>query len=205
MVSWSICPFSFTEEISLDRGQKFEAIVCLFKQHRQQVVGMADLVSYQFCPKWKYQGCNNIFLQVMHFPIWVLLVFFFFYFCSSRYAKTKIKSVLDYLFPCAQQGLWFLRNIWASLVVSYKVINVAWYLLWQLLCTLFNHLHHGLSFLIFLFLFCLFSLDSMMPDKYPFFDIPLIFFLLFYRFNFTSLFRYSFSTYPKPTMYKLLI
>lgn len=115
----------------------------------------------------------------MHFPIWVLLVFFFFYFCSSRYAKTKIKSVLDYLFPCAQQGLWFLRNIWARLVVRYKVINVAWYLLWQLLCPLFNHLHHGLSFLIFLFLFCLFSLDSVMPDKYPFFDIPPIFFFCF--------------------------
>ena len=81
------------------------------------------------------------------------LVFFFFYFCSSRYAKTKIKSVLDYLFPCAQQGFRFLGNIWAGLVVSYKVINVAWYLLWQLFCTLFNHLHHGLSFLIFLFLF----------------------------------------------------
>lgn len=37
----------------------------------------------------------------------------------------------------------FLEKVWGSLLMCYEVINVAWYLLWQLLCTLFNHLHHG--------------------------------------------------------------
>lgn len=133
-------------------------------------------------PNQNIKDAIIFFLQVMRFPIRVLLVVFFFYFCSSRYATTttkKIKSVLDYYFHSAQQGFRFLGNIWAGLMVSDKVINVAGDLLWQLLCTLFNHLHHGLSFLISLFHFCLFGLDRVMPDKYPFPDIPLVFFFIF--------------------------
>lgn len=45
--------------------------------------------------------------------------------------------------PVQQQKLLFLGKAGDSLLICYEVINVAWYLLWQLLCTLFNHLHHG--------------------------------------------------------------
>lgn len=45
--------------------------------------------------------------------------------------------------PCSSKIPCFLGKAWDYLLMRYKVINAAWYLLWQLLCILFNHLHHG--------------------------------------------------------------
>lgn len=113
------------------------------------MVNVADLVSYQLCIKLKYQECNNIFLWVMCFSI-SLRVFFFFLILQLKVSNEKyslnLYLIISLTYSVQQQGSCFLGNIWDNLMVSYKVINVAWYLLWQLLCTLFNHLRCGLYF-----------------------------------------------------------
>lgn len=165
------------------------------------MANIADLVSYQLCPKLKYQECNNIFLWVMYFSTSLRIFLFFILFFLILQLKVFDKNfslnlhlIISLTYSVQQQGSCFLGNIWDSLMVSYKVINVAWYLLWQLLCTLFNHLHHGLWIFFPSISLLPICLERMMHAENLInsfhFTFPLIF--LFYKFNFISSFLHLF-------------
>lgn len=90
---------------------------------------------------------------------------------NARFSNQTVRGLCGMitLTQCQRKCSCFLGIICESLTVSDKVINVAWYLLWQLLCILFNHHHHGsqrLFFPLFISFLPLFIWDNYTANKW---------------------------------------
>lgn len=162
------------------------------------MANIVDLVSYQLCPKLKYQECNNIFLWVMYFSI-SLRAFFniiFFKFCSSRWPVKKILWICTWLLVSLtvynskdpvflkifETASWWAVKLLMLLDICFDSCSVLSLIIFIVVCSSFFLPFH----------FCLCCLERMMHAEKLIDPPPLTFsqIFLFYKFKFILSFRH---------------